>query len=126
MNKLISVVLAIFLTAAIAEIPATQTDIDYDFGPLEIVDDIDEDEQSVEPYVYIEVLTRSPVVTIGDEITMMCVVVGLDDIDYKIQWQYCKDIDLEDYQNIDCNDPEYTFTTTYENVGYYYRVVVTY
>ena len=126
MNKIVSVLLAIILSAASADIPATHTDLDYDFGPLEIVDDLDQDDESDEPYVYIEIVNPPDILRIGDQITMRCVVVGLKDTEYNIQWQYCRDLDLEEYQDIDCREPEYTFTASYENIGYYYRVIVTY
>ena len=124
MNNVFAFVLAIVLGIASADIPATQTDMEYVFGPLEIVDSLDEDEEIVEPYVYIEVAEPDGTIYFGDTITLRCVLVGLNPAKFVVTWQYCTDIELEDYVDIDCHDFVYSFVASYENVGYYYRVVV--
>lgn len=126
MNKVIAVLTAVILGVAAAETPATPTDIDYIFGPLEIVDGLEDEIKEPEPYVYIEVADPNRQIYYGDDVTLRCVVIGLDHRNYGIQWQYCIDIDNPEYLNIDCHEREYTFTATYDNVGYYYRVVVSY
>lgn len=124
MDKILSILAAIVLSVSIAEPAATPTDIEYVFGPLEVVDWTEEEEESIEPYAYIEIVNPRPTIYFGDRVTLLCVVVGMDHVDYTIRWQYCEDISVGDYHDIDCHDREYTFEATMDNVGYYYRVVV--
>jgi len=124
-NNVLAVLLALIIGIASADMPATPTDLDYIFGPLEIVDALDEDEAEEEPYVYIEIDNPYKPIYIGDEVTLRCVMVGLVPEECDIRWEYCTDIDAEDYVDLDWHEVEYTFVTSYENVGYYYRVVVT-
>lgn len=126
MSKVIAVLTAVILGVAVAEVPATQTDMDYIFGPLEIVDGTEDEISEPEPYVYIEVADPNRQIYYGDDVTLRCIIVGLENREYTIQWQYCADIDNPEYLDIDWHDNEYTFTATYDNVGYYYRVVVSY
>lgn len=124
MDKILAILAAIILSASIAEPAATPTDLEYVFGPLEVVDWTEEEEEYVEPYAYIEIVNPKPTIYFGDRVTLLCVVVGMEHVDYTIQWQYCEDIETGDYHNIDCHDQEYTFEATMDNVGYYYRVIV--
>ena len=90
------------------------------------MDGTEEDEVEEKPYVYIEIVSPKNVVTLGENIIMRCVIVGKDPALCHIQWQYCADLENDEYHNIDCNDETYVFQSTRENIGYYYRVVVTY
>ena len=121
-SKVIAYIAALIMGVSFADIPATQTDLDYIFGPLEVVADIEDEDTEPEPYVYIEIADPIGVIHIGEEVVLRCVIVGMDNQDYTIQWQYSDDFDSEQYFDIDCNDTEYRFIATYENVGYYYRV----
>ena len=122
LNKAIAFIVTLVIGISIAESPATPTDLDYIFGPLEIVADIEDGETEPEPYVYIEIVEPHGIIHIGDEIVLKCVVVGLDGQEYRIQWQYSEDLEEEHYQDLDCTEEKYRFIATYENVGYYYRV----
>lgn len=124
MNKIMAILAALVFSVSLADPIATQTDLDYVLGPIEMIDGTETEEVSIEPYVYVEIIHSKATIHYGDEITMACVVVGLDNIDYLIQWQYCEDIDTGEYNDIDCHDATYTFTATPENIGYYYRVVI--
>lgn len=124
MNKVLSLFLAVMFGLSMADMPATPTDLEYILGPLEILDGTEEDEDASEPYVYIEILNPERQIYIGDEVTMVCVVIGLRRGEYDIQWQYTDDLDTGEFIDIDCHEHEYTFVADYDNVGYYYRVVV--
>lgn len=126
MNSVLAFLTAFLVSVSFAETPATTTDLDYVFGPLEIVDIADEDDEEEEPFVYIEVLEPEREIHFGDEVTLVCMVYGLDDVEYEINWQYCTDIEIGDYHDLGCHDDVYVFTATYDNVGYYYRVVISY
>ena len=124
-NKAIAFIVTLVIGLSIAEqIPATITDLDYIMGPLDIIDGTEEEEEVPQPYVYIEIVDASKAIRIGDTVTLRCVVVGLDDVNYRIQWQYSEESDIGEFIDIECNEPEYTFQATNKNVGYYYRVVV--
>ena len=126
MDKIISFIAAILLGASLASPVATPTDIDYVLGPLEIVDGSEEENETQEPYVYIEIVSPNRTIYFGDEVTMRCIVIGLDGRDYNVQWQYSTDSNSELYHDIDCNEEEYTFIADRSNVRYYYRVIVSY
>lgn len=122
MNDILKYILALFVGVAVAIAPATPTDLDYVVGPLEIADGTEDDEEYVDPYVYIEFAEPHKPIHIGDEITLRCIVVGLDNKPYTIDWEYSEDD--QGYFDLDWHEPEYTFVVTYDNAGYYYRVVV--
>lgn len=126
LNKALTFVAVLLLGVSIAEAPApaTPTDLDYIMGPLEMVDGTESDDESFSPYVYIEFEDLKTPITLGDELTMRCVIVGYDPAQCIIQWQYSTELDGE-YQDIDCHEERYTFKTNRENIGYYYRVMVT-
>lgn len=121
-SKAISYIIAFVMGVSFADVSASQTDLDYIFGPLEVVADIEDEYTEPEPYVYIEIADPTGVIYIGEEVVLRCVVVGMDKQDYTIQWQYSDDFDSEQYFDIDCHETEYRFIATHENVGYYYRV----
>lgn len=124
-NKAIAFIITLVIGLSIAEpIPATITDLDYIMGPLDIIDGTEEEEETPQPYVYIEIVDPVRAIRIGDTVTLRCVVVGLDDVEYVIQWQYSKESDIGEFIDIECNEPEYVFLATNKNVGYYYRVVI--
>ena len=125
-SKIVAFITALIFGVSLASPVATPTDIDYVLGPLEIVDGSEEEADEIEPYVYIEIVNPNRTIYFGDEVTMRCIVVGLDGMDYSVQWQYSTEALGEDYQDIDCTEEEYTFVADYSNVGYYYRVRVSY
>ena len=105
MKVLISILLSIILSLAVAE-PATPTDIFPE-----------------EPSVSVAIELDTPVseLRIGETVTLRCVVEGLDN-PYFIQWQYSKD--KEGWFDIPCYDELYEFILTEENGKLYYRVCV--
>lgn len=124
-NKVIAFIVTLAIGLSIAEpIPATPTDLDYIMGPLDIIDGTEEEEEEPQPYVYIEIVDTHRTIRIGDTVTLRCVVVGLDNVKYRIQWQYSEESDIGEFVDIECNEPEYVFQATNKNVGYYYRVVI--
>ena len=124
-NKVIAFIVTLAIGLSIAEpIPATITDLDYIMGPLDIIDGTEEEEEAPQPYVYIEIADPVRAIRIGDIVTLRCVVVGLDNVEYRIQWQYSEESDIGEFVDIECNEPEYVFQATNKNVGYYYRVVI--
>ena len=124
MNKIIAIIMAIMVGVSLAEIAELPLDLEYIIGPIEVVDGTEEEEEEPEPYVYIEIVGPSKAIRYGDEVSLLCVVVGLDHTDYRIQWQYCEDINKAEYHDLNCHDHIYTFVADHRNVGYYYRVVI--
>lgn len=76
--------------------------------------------------IRIEIEEPKGMIHSGDEVTLRCHVDGLS-YPYIIHWQYVnsENNDTMQWQDIDCTGDTYRFVLTEENVGYYYRVIVT-
>lgn len=107
MNRIISMLLAIFIgIAAAAPAPATPTDFPMDDGSVSVCVELD---------------TPMEEIQYGNTITLRCVVDGMEE-PYFIQWQ-CSE-DKEEWVDVPCHTDLYEFVLTEETAGIYYRVIV--
>lgn len=102
MKIAIAVILALVLSIAVAA-PATFTDL--------------------APAISVDIVVDAPegMLKYGEPVTLRCVV-DSDIGDYVVQWQRSED--MLEWEDIECNEPEYSFILTEENDDYYYRVII--
>ena len=78
--------------------------------------------------VHIDIIEPEGELHFNEPVRLKCFVDGLDD-PYTIRWQCLKvgfedDNFIEQWEDIDCDEDEYEFILTPENINYYYRVLV--
>ena len=114
MGKFLSIISAVFIGIAVAETPIVESNI---FGPIDA-------ESRIDPKIEISIVSPDGIIYFGDEVTLACLVDGMEGMDYTLDWQYCVNEEDGDFIDLDCHEPLYTFVITRENVHYCYRVVI--